>query len=126
MDKEYIEIRLDNETILILLTDSKYVKAMHPQDALLYVSLLSNYNLNWRLPTTNEWHAIYHRFHKKPSLQLAIVKNIDKPPSVKYDYDGKMKEGTVIPVSTIYKPTTFKRILTWLKNTTVANIVRKS
>ena len=126
MDKEYIEIRLDNETILILLTDSKYVKAMHPQDALLYVSLLSNYNLNWRLPTTNEWNAIYHRFHKNPSLYLAIVKNIDKPPSVKYDYDGKMKEGTVIPVTTIYKPTTFKRILLWLKNTTVANIVRKS
>ena len=124
MDKEYIEIRLDNETVLILLTDSKYVKAMHPQDALLYVSLLSNYNFNWRLPTTEELHRISFRFHDKPSLLLTIVKNLDNPPRVYFD--DEINEGFVIPVTTIYKPTTFKRILTWLKNTTVANIVIKS
>lgn len=124
MDREYIEIRLDNETVLRILTDTKYVQTMHPQDALLYVSLLELYNLNWRLPTTEELHRISFRFHDKPSLLLTIVKNLDNAPRV--HFDNEMKEGIVIPVTTIYKPTTFKRILTWLKNTTVVNIVIKS
>lgn len=120
MAKEYYNIRLDDETVLVTLPPINGGMSLH--DATLYVSLLHNNNQDWRLPNRWEAEKIIWAINN-PTFHLLIINNKDNQPQVLFDDD--YETGIVIPVCTKYHPTIIRRFLTWLKNTTVANIVTR-
>jgi hypothetical protein len=123
MAKEYYNIRLDDKTVLVTLPPINGGMSLH--DAKLYVSLLTTNNQDWRLPNRWEGEKIQSTFNN-PAFYLLIINNADNQPQVLFDEKNNFEIGIVIPVCTKYHPTIIRRFLTWLKNTTVANIVRKS
>lgn len=114
------QIRLNDEYLLLRLPE-RYTKSMLVHDAQLYVSLLDIDNIDWRLPTYYE--AVTIGWPHSPMMWLCIINDIDGPVVLG---DNNHHTGFVMPVYTKYHPTIIRRILLWLKNTTVANIVRKS
>lgn len=125
------QVRYNDEYIILIKDINNNFK--YYSDVILYLNLLDepwrlpnpvelnyllynkNLQMNYFLPYLLDDNLCYYgddySYHNEQSIQ-PVPDNID------YCY--------IILVQLIYKPTTFKRILLWLKNTTVANIVRKS
>lgn len=125
------QVRYNDEYIILIKHINNNFK--YYSDVILYLNLLDE---PWRLPNPVEIN--YLLYNKNLQMNYFLPYLLDDNLCYygdDYSYHNEQSIQTVpdnidycyiILVQLIYKPTTFKRILLWLKNTTVANIVRKS
>ena len=125
------QVRYNEEYIILIKDINNNFK--YYSDVILYLNLLGE---PWRLPNPVEINYLLYdkKLHMNYFLPYLLDDNLcyygddysyfneqsiqPVPDNIDYCY--------IILVQLIYKPTLLRRILLWLKNTTVANIVRKS
>jgi hypothetical protein len=98
-------------------------------DVLLYVNMLICLDGDWKLPNYTQCVNICAKITRYSSWANAILLDnyqychLGAMSSIKYEHD--IIFYTILAISLQYKPTIKRRFLTWLKNTTVANIVTR-
>jgi hypothetical protein len=125
------QVRYNDEYVILIKHINNNFK--YYSDVILYLNLLDE---PWRLPNPVEIN--YLLYSKNLQMNYFLPYLLDDNLCYYGDDYSYYNEQSIQPVpdhidycyiilvQLIYKPTTFKRILLWLKNTTVANIVRKS